>query len=362
MQEDFHYNTSGPLFGAIPSVALPLDAESQRDTMTYAIFGEATYQLTDAFSVTGGLRYSYEEKDATLDSLLSFGLFGTEPAGLTIPLIPETNVSEDWNAWSGRVLAKYEFNDDSMAYASISRGFRSGGFNLGAFFDPNELTTVEPEFLTSYEIGLKTTLFDDRFRANISAFMYDYTDLQVFTFTQGSSTANPIVIALENAANADVSGFEGEFTALPIDGMTLSLGLGYLDATYKDYISIVSGDLSGNRLPGSPKWNINFSGQQEFNIGNGYVLTPRVEYVYVDQRYFDPNELEAISSHGSHQLFNGRVSLKPADSGWEIALWGKNLADEEYIVDAGDLSATFGFIPTYYGPRRSFGIEARVEF
>ena len=75
-----------------------------------------------------------------------------------------------------------------------------------------------------------------------------------------------------------------------------------------------------------------------------------------------PNELEAISSHGSHQLFNGRVSLKPADSGWEIALWGKNLADEEYIVDAGDLSATFGFIPTYYGPRRSFGIEARVEF
>jgi iron complex outermembrane recepter protein len=362
LQEDFHYATSGPLFGAIPAAALPLDAESQRDTTTYAVFGEASYQLTDAFSVTGGLRYSYEEKEATLDSLLSFGLFGTQPAGLTIPLIPETNVSDDWNAWSGRILAKYTFTDDSMAYASVSRGFRSGGFNLGAFFDPNELTTVEPEFLTSYEIGLKTTLFDDRFRANIAAFVYDYTDLQVFTFTQGSSTANPIVIALENAANADVSGFEGEFTALPVDGMTLTLGLGYLDATYKDYVSIVSGDLSGNRLPGSPEWNVNFSGQYEFNVWKDYMLTPRFEYVFVDQRYFDPNELEAISSQGSHELFNGRISLKPAASGWEIALWGKNLTDEDYIVDAADLSATFGFIPTYYGPRRSFGIEARIEF
>lgn len=361
LNEDFNNRTSGDLFGAIPSVALPLNAEADRETTTYALFGEATYRLTEKFSVTGGLRYTMEEKDATLSSLLIYGT-GMAPGGLTVPLIPETDVSDEWDAWSGRILAKYEFSDDTMAYGSVSRGFRSGGFNLGAFFDPNELTTVDPEFLTSYEIGIKTTVLDDRLRANMSVFKYDYTDLQVFTFTQGSSTANPIVIALENAANADITGFEGEFTAIPVDDMTLTLGLGYLDASYKDYVSIVAGDLSGNRLPGSPEWNINFAGQHDFHLPKGFVLTPRVEYVFVDQRYFDPNELEAISSRGSHELVNARLTLRPENADWSVSLWGKNLADESYIVDAGDLTATFGFIPTYYGEHRRFGIEAKIEF
>ncbi len=361
LQEDFNYKTSGDLFGAIPTAALPLQAESDRDTTTYAAFGEATYRFTDKFSVTGGLRYTIEEKDAVLESLLIYGS-GVPPTGTTVPLIPETSVSDEWNAWSGRLLAKYEFTRDTMLYGSVSRGFRSGGFNLGAFFDPNELTTVEPEFLTSYEVGLKTTVLDDRLRANVAAFVYDYTDLQVFTFTQGSSTANPIVIALENAANAAVSGFEGEFTAIPLDDMTLTLGLGYLDATYEDYISTIAGDLSGNRLPGSPEWNINFAAQHEFQLPGGFSLTPRAEYVFVDQRYFDPNELEAISSRGSHELINARLTLRPEDSNWEISLWGKNLADESYIVDAGDLTATFGLIPTYYGERRRFGLEAKIGF
>jgi iron complex outermembrane receptor protein len=362
LKEDFHYRTSGPLFGDVPSATLPLDAQSQRDTKTYAIYGEASYQLTDAFSITGGLRYTSEEKDATLDSLLTYGAFGTQPAGLTVPLIPETNRSDEWDAWSGRVLAKYEFGADSMVYGSISRGFRSGGYNLGAFFDPNEFTKVDPEYLTSYELGLKTTILDDRLRANMAVFRYDYTDLQVFTFTQGSSTANPIVIALENAADAEVSGFEGEFTAVPVDGMNLSLGIGYLDANYENYMSLIAGDLSGNRLPGAPEWNINFAGQQDFTIANRWVVTPRLEYVFVDQRYFDPNELEAISSGGSHELFNARLSIAPEEGGWEVALWAKNIGDEQYVVDAADLTATFGFIPTYYGPRESWGLEARIEF
>lgn len=362
LKEDFHYRTSGPLFGDVPGAALPLDAQSQRDTETYALFGEATYRLTEAFSVTAGLRYTMEEKDAVLDSLLTYGAFGTQPDGLTVPIIPETRKSNDWDAWSGRVLAKYEFDANSMIYASVSRGFRSGGYNLGAFFDPNEFTTVDPEFLTSYELGVKTTILDDRLRANMAVFMYDYTDLQVFTFTQGSSTANPIVIALENAADAEVSGFEGEFTAVPIDGMNLSLGIGYLDATYENYISEVSGDLSGNRLPGAPEWNINFSGQQDFKIADKWVLTPRVEYVFVDQRYFDSNQSEAISSGGSHELLNARLSFAPEAGGWEVALWAKNIGDKQYVVDAADLTATFGFIPTYYGPRESWGLEARIEF
>ena len=279
-----------------------------------------------------------------------------------MPLIPQTDVEDDWGAWSGRVLVRYQFESDAMAYFSVSRGFRSGGFNLGAFFDPNELTTVDPEFLTAYELGLKATLLDGRFRANMAAFSYDYSDLQVFTFTQGSSTANPIVIALENAATAQIHGFEGEFTFMPTADTVLTAGVGYLDATYDDYISIVAGDLSGNRLPGAPEWNVNLAAQHDFVLPNNWIMQARLEYVYVDERFFDPNVLSAISSRGSHELYNARLALTPADYAWELALWGKNLGDEEYIVDAADLSATFGFIPTYFGPRRSYGLELRVEF
>ncbi len=362
LQEDLNYSLTGLLFGDVPGFASPLLHDSDRETTTAAAYGEATYRFTDNFSLTGGLRYTSEEKDARINSDLVFGLFETEPAGLVVPLVPESSLSDSWDAFSGRLIGRYEFLDDEMVYASVSRGFKSGGFNLGAIFDPNELTTVEPEYLTSYEIGLKSTTLGGRLRANLAAFYYDYSDLQVFTFTQGSSAANPIVIALENAANAEVSGIEAEFIAAPTLQTNITLGLGYLKAEYKDYISDIAGDLSGNRLPGAPEWNINFAAQHAFAIADGFELTPRIEYSYTDQRYFDINQLEAISSRGSHSLINARLSLSPIDAGWEFALWGKNLADEDYITDAGDLRATLGFIPQYYGPRRSYGLQVSAKF
>ena len=115
-----------------------------------------------------------------------------------------------------------------MVYASASRGFKSGGFQVG------ESGSFDPEFLWSYEAGVKSILFDQRLRANFGAFFYDFTDLQVVTFVNG-------VGQTDNAGEATLKGFEAEFLARPTDGLDFTLNIAYLDATYDTFTQVVNG-------------------------------------------------------------------------------------------------------------------------
>ncbi len=364
LKEDLQYDTFANLFGALPvGVAVPLLAGSERETTTYALFSELNYDAGNGWSINAGIRYTYEEKDADLFSSVVLNLFDpTAPDIAPIPIIPRTKLADDWSAVSGRLAVDYKFNKDVMVYGSISRGFKSGGFNLGSFFDPNELTTVDPEYLIAYELGLKSTLMDNRLQLNLATFYYDYSELQVLTFVSGSTPANPLVFALENAADAEIYGVELEVKAFPMDGLELSMGVGYLDTQYKDFNSTVGGDLSGNALPGAPELNINLALAYDIQLSSGMTLRLQGDYSYTDERYFNSFEQEAISSRGDHELLGARVSLLSEDGTWDVALWGRNLADEDYVVDSTDLSGVFGFIPLFYGDRRSYGLNFTYRY
>ncbi len=364
LTEDIQYDTFANLFGDLPvGIAVPLLAGSQRETNTYALFSELNYDAGNGWSINAGIRYTYEEKDADLFSSVVLNLFNpAAPDIAPIPIIPMTKLSDDWSAVSGRLAVDYKFNEDVMAYASISRGFKSGGFNLGSFFDPNEVTTVDPEYLIAYELGLKSTLMDSRLQLNLATFYYDYSELQVLTFVSGSTPANPLVFALENAADAEIYGVELEVKAFPVDGLELTAGFGYLDTQYKDFESTVGGDLSGNALPGAPEWNINLALAYDIQLSNGMILRLQGDYAYTDERFFNAFEQDTISSRGDHDLFGARASLLAEDGSWDVALWGRNLADEEYVVDSTDLSGVFGFIPLFYGDRRSYGLDFTYRY
>ena len=364
LTEDIQYDTFANLFGALPvGVALPLLAGSERETTTYAVFSELNFDAGNGWSINAGIRYTYEEKDADLFSSVVLNLFNpSAPDIAPVPIIPMTKLVDDWSAVSGRLAVDYKFNNDVMAYASVSRGFKSGGFNLGAFFDPNELTTVDPEYLIAYELGLKSTLMDNRLQLNLATFYYDYSELQVLTFVSGSTPANPLVFALENASDAEIYGVELEIKAFPLDGLELTAGVGYLDTQYKDFESTVGGDLSGNVLPGAPEWNINLALAYDIGLSNGMTLRLQGDYSYTDERFFNSFELESISSRGDHDLLGARVSLLAEGGAWDISLWGRNLADEEYVVDSTDLSGVFGFIPLFYGDRRSYGLDFTYRY
>jgi iron complex outermembrane receptor protein len=225
---------------------------------------------------------------------------------------------------------------------------------------------VDPEYLTSYEIGIKSTLFDRRLRLNVSAFYYDYKDLQVLSVNQQAGSTVP-TLGLDNAADAEIKGIELEATALPTDWLDLGLNLGILDAKYKNYLSgaidPVTGDprdFSGNRLPGAPKFTLSTFAQVTIPVG-AFETRWRAEYNYTGKKYYNNAQSDLISSGEGYGLLNLRATLADPAKGWELAAWARNVTGKAYIVDATDTSG-FGFVPRYYGERATYGVELSFRF
>jgi iron complex outermembrane receptor protein len=283
-----------------------------------------------------------------------------------VPLVPFARMKDTFKSFTWRVAADYNVTDDVLAYASIDKGFKAGGFNIGIITSVAERTQVDPEYLTSYEIGIKSTLFDRRLRLNVSAFYYDYTDLQVLSVNRQAGSTVP-TLGLDNAADAEIKGIELEATALPTDWLDLGLNLGILDAKYKNYLSGAIDpetgeprDFSGNRLPGAPKFTLSTFAQVTIPVGE-FETRWRAEYNYTGKKYYNNAQSDLISSGDGYGLLNLRATLADPAKGWELAAWAKNVTGKAYIVDATDTSG-FGFVPRYYGERATYGVELSLRF
>ena len=367
--EDLRSRSDADLIGELSFAngALPLITESTRDNKAYAIFGQGTFEVLDTLRFTVGGRYTWDEVEATHRGYLVPGFFDPDiPNGAEIDLVPFARLSDTFQSFSWRLALDYDIADDILAYASVNKGFKSGTFNIGIITSVAERTQVEPEFLTAYEIGLKSTLFDRRLRMNISAFFYDYTDLQVLSVNQQGGAVP--TLGLDNAADAEVKGIEVELYTQPVDALDLGLNFGLLDATYQNYtsgsIDPATGnprDFSGNRLPNAPKFTASTFAQYTFPVADRFEGSVRAEFNYTGKGYFNNAEEDLISSGDGHGLLNLRASFGADDGAWELAVWGRNVTGEDYLVDATDLR-DFGFIPLYYGERATWGAEATFRF
>ncbi|WP_227340334.1 TonB-dependent receptor [Sphingopyxis sp. P8] len=368
-QEDLDADSDADLLGELTFAqgALPLITRATRKNKAYAIYGQASYAVIPTLRLTLGGRYTIDKVRATHRADLIEGYFDADiPNGTPVPLVPFASLKDTFKSFSWRVSADLDVTDDILAYASIDRGFKAGGFNIGIITSVAERTQVDPEYLTSYEIGLKTTLFDRRLRLNLSAFYYDYTDLQVLSVNRQAGSAVP-TLGLDNAADATIKGIEVEATAVPTDWLDLGLNMGILDATYKNYLSgaidPVTGDprdFSGNRMPGAPKFTASTFAQVTIPVGD-FETRWRVEYNYTGKKYYNNAEDELISSGEGYGLLNLRFAFANPDQGWELAAWAKNVTGKAYIVDATDTSG-FGFVPRYYGERATYGAELSFRF
>lgn len=368
-QEDLDADSNADLLGELTFAqgALPLITRATRKNRAYAIFGQATYAVLPTLRLTVGGRYTIDKVRATHRADLVPGFFDADiPDGTPVPLVPFAALRDTFKSFTWRVAADVDVTDDILAYASIDRGFKAGGFNIGIITSVAERTQVDPEYLTSYEIGLKSTLFDRRLRLNLSAFYYDYTDLQVLSVNRQAGSAVP-TLGLDNAADATIKGIEVEATAVPTDWLDMGLNLGILDAKYKNYLSgaidPVTGDprdFSGNRMPGAPKFTLSTFAQVTVPVGR-FETRWRAEYNYTGKKYYNNAEDELISSGEGYGLLNLRVAFADPDQGWELAAWAKNVTGKAYIVDATDTSG-FGFVPRYYGERATYGAEFSVKF
>ncbi|MDA5194433.1 TonB-dependent receptor [Govanella unica] len=343
-----------------PNAPLRIAQPYDQDSRSYAVFGQTSYAITEKVKATLGLRWTRDRK------AMVFRTFADEPSLGFAPLIPETLSKNTWNAVTGRVGVDYQVTDDAMLYASYNRGYKSGGYNGGALFDPIEATPFNPEKVNAYEVGFKTRWLDNRLTLNGALFYNNYSDLQVFRFITGENGL-PVTL-VDNAASARIKGFELEASLVPVEGLRIDMGLGLLDAKYQDFITqapdqtgnFVNIDLSGNRLVGAPK--VTYSGSIEYAVPvtDSLVVTPRAEWSYTSKQFFDTSNDPLLSQDG-YWLMNASLTLSSADSRYELAVWGRNILGEKYNLDKVPL-ANFGLNQVVRGTRSSYGVSLRFRY
>jgi len=338
-------------------IATPFDAAfgsginvNTATNKSYAGYAQATFHVTDKFDIALGGRYT---KDKRKMELIFIGAPGLGSGGI----LPPGTYRKTFNEFTYTAIATYRPTSDITGYAKISTGYVAGGILSAIPYDP--------EKLTSYEIGLKSELFDRRLRANLAAFLMDYKDMQIQTFQDG-------VQRFENAGKARIWGLEAEFTAVPTDGLTLEANIGYTNFKYKEYLSAVGGvvtDVSDIAQPTySPKWNMRFSGQYNFpEFSSGGHFMARLDGRYrstVALGTFAPDTpaLEKLAVSKGHWIVDGRIGLVDMPfmgSKVGVSLWGQNLFDKDDVALFGP-TAIVQTIQYING--RTYGLEVNFAF
>ena len=273
--------------------------------------------------------------------------------------IPTTRLKRSESAWSPSLALTYAPSKQSTLYATVSRGFKSGGFNADLVASADGIG-FGPESVTNFEIGSKNHLLDGRLELNAALFMMNYHGLQVTSFVQ---TGDIVTTTIANAARARSRGVELEMKAMPSRRWLLTAALGYVDAQFKRFRNGggVGIDYDGNRLPLTPKYNANLSAQYSLPIGGGGWLSLRGEFSQIGGFFTDASEARPTFRVPGHHLLNGSILLRPSGDQWQIAIWGKNLAGERYYSDARR-DVLFHADTIIYGPPRTFGATFALRY
>lgn len=329
---DSSFLVGGPAVGQV---------DATNETESKAVFGQFSYNLEDWRFTVGG-RFTSETKKATLVGE------GFEPVYLGLFGDFDAKADKSWSNLSRKISVDYMGFENTLIYLSASEGFKSGAFNSIAGTKAGAETPLDPELARQFELGIKSQWFDNRLRVNAVLFDIDYEDLQVF-----HSVGLDVIV--ENAGEATSRGAELEVIALPFEGLELNASYSYLDASYDEFLS-GGVDNSGNQLTRSPKNAYTLSSSYSMPLGDAGDLSFRLDYVNQGELYIAADNSD-LSKLDGYELYNARVAFQSADEAWEVALWGKNLTDEEYAIHSSDLSV-LGSITTsdILGNPRTYGV------
>ena len=344
--------------GQLPQVSNPVFVQNN-ESQSYAVFGQFTYTVFDSFDITLGARYTQDEKD--IDLAVTDLLRGT--SGSLAPALEEYAITTDesWNEVTPRAAIDYRFSDEVMIYASVSKGYKAGGFQTAPASAAEARISYDPEAVIAYEIGTKTEWLDRRLRVNVAGFYSDYSDLQVLQLVEAvKGDPSTLVLVTDNAAEAEITGIEVEILAQPTEALTLGGTYAYLDTEFTDYLTNTGADLAGNKLRRTPDESYTLYGEYAFHLADSGGIVVRGEYSYVGDQYFE-NDNRAVSLEPDYSVVNASVRyISPGDN-WEVVLWGKNLDDELYRVNSISV-ADSGF--SRIGPPRTWGLtfKARLDW
>lgn len=336
-------------------------------TRSYAGFAQGTYHITPKLSFTGGIRYTTETK--------GIDVFVTRTSlanGATLPGFPIIfQTQPKFKAWTPKFGLDWKATPNLLLYGSITKGFKSGGTNYAA----NSLATAafNPETIWSYEGGFKADLLDRHLRLNVSAFHYDYSNLQI------QSSISPGVVSIGNAAQAKVDGIEAELTAKLTRHFTLSGNGSLLNARYSRFttssvaaalVPLIAAnprynaalgvyDATGNKLNQSPGYSGTIAAQNDFPIGeHGSIITLRGDVYFQGRTFYDPQN-SSYTDQPPYALLNAQLGFSSPDKTLQLTLFVKNLADKQYLF----AFQANGVEPAgFAGAPRTFGIRVGKKF
>ncbi|MGL3820807.1 TonB-dependent receptor [Sphingopyxis sp. R3-92] len=318
---------------------------------SYALYTDMSFELTDALTLRGGLRYT---RDKGTQSDFEANAFGPNEV-LVMNLIPLSSLRYSTNNLSGKIGADYKINPDVMVYGNYSRGYRAPSFNAQAFFDPAELSVAKAEKIDAFELGVKSQFADRRLTLNMAAFHYSYSNQQFIN-------VDPVTAAqtLLNIPRSRILGGEAELTARATDMLTLRAGVGILDTKIKR--GMVSGvDVSGNRLSNAPK--LTFTGGFDATVmdNDSGEISLHGDLNYSSNQYFEVLNIPRLRQN-KYVLLSGHIDWESGDGRWTASVWGKNLTHKFYFTSRVDLLAGFGFDYNHVGTPRTYGVTVGVKF
>ena len=358
------------------------EANSTSDprTRSYALFGQANWKVSDALTLTGGLRYTHEKKDGSFNQYHVAGvdLSTLAPAVATAALAirnqfnPVTSYTTGFsdNSLSGLVTLSWKFSDDALAYATYSRGNKSGGLNLTnlpAGIDPD----VEPEKVDSYELGIKSQWLGKAVTLNLSGFWTEIRDYQTAITEQVPNTVN-VRQYIANIPGVRSRGVEADLTAAPTERVSFYASAAYADTTYSDYPNAPQAperlnlgaiqDLTGYQLPGVPKFTYTLGGDVSAPLGN---LGGRDLALYGHADYSHRSTFNTSSSDSryadvpAYGIANARIGIRTDDGLFDLSIWARNLFDKDYFQTLS--AANTGIVTALIGEPRTIGATLRTK-
>ena len=371
------------------------NAESLIENATWAAYLQGSADLTELLNLTAGVRFTSDRKES------DFRLVPLPSTGSSGSFTEREKTFDQWTPMATlRLLAPERWLadtalDHAMAYATYSWGFRGGGFNSLTNPQAAGLAAFDQELLKNFELGLKTVAFDGRLTANLAAFHGDYDDIQVVQLESFADPSAPsgfgIARVTRNAAKATVQGVELEIGARPISGLQINGSIGLLDAQFDEFCSPSdllfeqpghdpacvpsdptipndnTQDRSGHSFINVPKIEAGLGVQYSFPVDlpgpywmDGWI-SPRIDWYYSDDYRVFSFDVEELRQSAYHRV-DARLNYDFWDDQFQVALWARNLTDEEYFLDGIALADTFGIATRFFEMPRSYGVEASFQY
>lgn len=351
---------------------------TENETTSYAIYGQGSWDLNERWRLSVGGRFTKDDRDYTAsatncaltdEEIIAAGfadasncIFNGARVGGSLRIIAEAfiaSTSDSWDDFSPMASLQYRPNDNVMYFATISTGYKSGGFAGSQGVRSAATNPVDPENVTNFELGFKGDFLNDTLRFNGTVFTMDYDDLQVVRF---GPVPNSVFGTFQttNIGSADISGVELDFIWYATDRLRISGNYGYLDTEANDLVlNSFAGpqDFSGLPLRQSP--------ENSYSLVVNYTLPTqsgeydfRLQFSHTDEQHFDfPTFEDTISDE--HDLLDARISWRSSDDKYSLALWGQNITDEEYVAHSYRIGP--GSIGVWGAPV-TYGVTATVNF